>query len=66
VATLTKTDNQLAMPYTRSSGDQTRSCQRTLALTANLILDIQVCQPQQQAAVTQAVDIADKIESKLP
>ena len=63
---LTKTDNQLAMPYTRSSGDQTRSCQRTLALTANLILDIQACKPQQQAAVTQAVDIADKIESKLP
>jgi hypothetical protein len=63
---LTKTDNLLAMPYTRSSGDQTRSCQRALALTANLILDIQVCKPQQQSAVTQAVDVADKIKSKLP
>jgi hypothetical protein len=63
---LTKADNQLAMPYTRSSGDQTRSCQRALALTANLILDIQACKPQQQSAVTQAVDIADKIETKLP
>ncbi len=63
---LTKTDNQLAMPYTRTSGDQTRSCHRALALTANLILDIQACKPQQQAAVTQAVDVADKIESKLP
>jgi hypothetical protein len=63
---LTKTDNQLAMPYTRSSGGQTRSCQRALALTANLILDIQACKPPQESAVTQAVDIADKIEAKLP
>ena len=63
---LTKTDNQLAMPYTRGSGNQTRSCQRALALAANLILDIQACKPQQQAAVTQAADVADKIESKLP
>lgn len=63
---LTKTDIQLAMPYTRGSGDQTRSCQRALSVVANLILDIQACKPQQQAAVTQAVDVADKIESKLP
>jgi hypothetical protein len=63
---LTKTDTQLAMPYTRTSGDQTRSCQRALALVANLILDIQACKPQQPSAVTQAVDVADKIESKLP
>jgi hypothetical protein len=63
---LTKTDTQLAMPYTRGSGDQTRSCQRELSVVANLILDIQVCKPQQQSAVTQAADVADKIESKLP
>jgi hypothetical protein len=63
---LTKTDTQLAMPYTRGSGDQTRSCQRELSVVANLILDIQACKPQQQAAVTQAADVADKIESKLP
>jgi PknH-like extracellular domain len=63
---LTKTDTQLAMPYNRGSGDQTRSCQRALSVVANLILDIQACKPQQQSAVTQAVDIADKIESKLP
>jgi hypothetical protein len=63
---LIKTDTQLAMPYTRTSGDQTRSCQRALALVANLILDIQACKPQQPSAVTQAVDVADKIESKLP
>lgn len=63
---LTKLDNQLAMPYTRGTGDQTRSCQRALSLVANLILDIQACKPQQQSAVMQAVDVADKIESKLP
>jgi hypothetical protein len=63
---LTKTDAQLAIPYTRTSGDQTRSCQRALALIVNLILDIQVCKPQQPSAVTQAVEVADKIESKLP
>ena len=63
---LTKTDTRLAMPYTRTSGDQIKSCQRALALVANLILDIQACKPQQQPAVTQAIDVADKIESKLP
>jgi hypothetical protein len=62
---LTKTDSQLAMPYTRGSGDQTRSCQRALSVVANLILDIQACKPLQQSAVRQAADVADKIESKL-
>ena len=63
---LTKTDTQLAMPYTRITGDQTRSCQRALSLFANLILDIQACKPQQQSAINQAVDVVAKIESKLP
>jgi len=63
---LTKTDTQLAMQYTRSTGDQTRSCQRALSVTANLILDIQACKPQQESPITQAADVADKIESKLP
>jgi len=54
------------MPYTRGSGDQTRSCQHVLSMSANLILDIQACKPQQQSAVTQAAAVADKIESKLP
>lgn len=63
---LTKTDNRLAMPYTRGAGDQTRSCQRVLSVAANLILDIQACKPQQQDSVTAAAAVADKIESKLP
>ena len=63
---LTKTDTRLAMPYTRGTGDQTRSCQRSLALADNLILDVQACQPQQPSASTKAADIADKIEAKIP
>ncbi len=63
---LTKTDDLLAIPYTRGTGDQARSCQHALSIVSNLILDIQACKPQQQAAVTQAVAIADKIKSKLP
>jgi hypothetical protein len=63
---LTKTETELAMPYTRGTGDQTRSCQRVLSIAANLILDIQACKPQQQSAVNQAATVADKIESKLP
>jgi hypothetical protein len=64
-AELTKTDARLALPYTRGSGDQTRSCQRVLSVVANLILDIQACRPQQQSAITQAADIADKVQSKV-
>ncbi len=63
---LTKSDTELSMPFTRGSGDQTRSCQRALAVAANVILDIQACKPAQPTAVTQASAIADEIESKLP
>jgi hypothetical protein len=63
---LTRTDTRLAMPYTRGTGDQTRSCQRVLQAAANVVLDIQACKPQQQAAVTAAADVADKIVSKFP
>ncbi|WP_407769846.1 sensor domain-containing protein [Mycobacterium sp.] len=63
---LTKTDTRLALPYTRGTGDQTRSCQRVLSMAANVILDIQACKPRQTDAITQATDVADKIESKLP
>jgi hypothetical protein len=63
---LAKTDTRLAMPYTRGTSDQTRSCQRVLEVAANVILDIQACKPQQQAAVTAAADVADKIVAKFP
>jgi hypothetical protein len=63
---LTRTDTELSLPFTRGSGDQTRSCQRFLTIAANLIFDIQTCKPQQQVALTEAAQVADKMESKLP
>jgi hypothetical protein len=63
---LVSTATQLAMPYTRGAGDQTRLCQRVLSLAANLILDIQACTPEQPSGVTQAAEIAEKIRSALP
>lgn len=63
---LDRTDILLAMPYTRGTGDQARSCQRALSVAANVILDIQACLPAQQQPVSAAVDIAGKIEAKLP
>jgi hypothetical protein len=54
------------MPVTRGVGNQTRSCQRVLAIASNVIVDVQACKPQQSTAVTQAAEIADRIESKLP
>lgn len=63
--TLTKTDTELSIPVTRGSGDQGRSCQRVLAVTSNLIIDVQACKPQ-ASTVTQGAAIVDKIESSLP
>ncbi|MGJ6126132.1 sensor domain-containing protein [Mycolicibacterium sp. Y3] len=63
---LAKTDTLLSLPYTRGADSQTRSCQRALALAANVILDIQACKPAQQEPISAAVDIADKIEAKMP
>ena len=40
--------------------------EHALALAANVILDVQACRPQQPTAVTQAGEIADRIEAKLP
>jgi serine/threonine-protein kinase len=63
---LTRSDTQLSMPYTRGEGDQTRSCQRVLAVSANVIVDTQACKPQQPTPITSAVDVTEKIESKMP
>lgn len=62
---LTKTDNRLAIPVTRGSDDQTRSCQRVLSIAVNVIVDVQACKPL-GSAVTQAGTIADRIESAIP
>ncbi|CDO09784.1 sensor domain-containing protein [Mycolicibacterium cosmeticum] len=63
---LDKSDSVLTMPYTRTAGDQIRSCQRALAVAANLILDIQACKPQQPQPIAAAADIAAAIEAKMP
>ena len=63
---LTATDSRLTMPYVRGRGPQTRSCERALAVAANVILDVQACKPQQPADVTQAGEIADRIVTRLP
>jgi PknH-like extracellular domain len=62
---LTKSDTELAIPFTRVSADRTESCQRALAVAANVILDIQACK-NQPTTVTQAADIAAAIESGMP
>lgn len=62
---LTKTDDMLAMPYTRGSGNLTRSCQHVVAIAANVIIDVAACGPQ-RPAFDGAADVAAKIESKLP
>jgi hypothetical protein len=58
---LTKTDTEMTMPVTRGGGD--RSCQRVLAVTSNVIIDVAAC----SAAITgQAATIVNKIQSKIP
>jgi hypothetical protein len=63
---LTKTVDRLAIPVTRGSDDQARSCQRVLSIAANVVVDVQACKPLQQSPVTAAAAIADQIESALP
>jgi hypothetical protein len=62
---LTKTDNQLAIPFTRGSGNGVDSCQRVLAVDDNVIIDAQAC-TRDLSTVTQATAVANQIESKLP
>jgi hypothetical protein len=57
---LTKTATELTMPLTLGGG---RSCQRALAVTSNVIIDVAAC----NAAISgQAATIVDKIQSKIP
>jgi hypothetical protein len=63
---LSASDSRLTMPYVRGSGTKVRLCQRALAVVANVILDIQACEPRQPMAITAAGEIADRIEAKLP
>lgn len=62
---LTRTEDRLAMPYSRGSGDATRSCQHVLQAAANVIIDVVACGPQAQS-FTKAADLAYRIEAKMP
>ncbi|OLO99552.1 sensor domain-containing protein [Mycolicibacterium porcinum] len=62
---LTRTDSELTLPFTRVNGDQTRACQRALAVAADLVMDIQACKPA-GSSVTQAADVVDKIKAAMP
>lgn len=62
---LTRTDSELTLPFTRVNGDQTRACQRALAVAANLVMDIQACKPV-GSSVTQAADVVDQIKAAMP
>lgn len=62
---LTKTDVQLAIPFTRGGDAAVDACQRVLAVANNVIVDVQAC-TRDSATMTRAVGVAEKIESKLP
>ncbi|MDT5152612.1 MAG: hypothetical protein QOI01_4345 [Mycobacterium sp.] len=61
---LTKTDTELAIPFTRGNASGVDSCQRVLAVANNVIVDVQACK-RDSSTVTQAVAIAGEIEAKL-
>jgi hypothetical protein len=62
---LTETDSALAIPFTRGDASGVDSCQRALAVTNNVIVDVQACK-RDSSTVTQAVAVAEAIEAKLP
>lgn len=59
-------DRVLSQPYTRGTGDLTRSCQHVLRVAANVVFEVAACAPQQDAPVTQAADVAAAMEAKMP
>ncbi|WP_235892827.1 sensor domain-containing protein [Mycolicibacterium hodleri] len=61
---LTKTDAELAIPFTRRTATGVESCQRVLAVANNVVIDVQAC-TRDASTVTEAAAVADAIESKL-
>lgn len=62
---LDATDSRLTIPITRGTGDQIQSCQHVLAVSENVIIDVQACKSQ-SSPVTQAADIVSEIEATIP
>jgi PknH-like extracellular domain len=62
---LAKTETRLVIPFTREDPAGVDACQRVLSVDDNVIVDVQACK-RDSATVTQAADVADRIEAKLP
>ena len=62
---LTKTDTELAIPFTRGDAIGVASCQRVLKVENNVIVDVQACS-RDAGPVTTASAVADAITAKLP
>jgi hypothetical protein len=62
---LTKTDTELAIPFTRGDAIGVASCQRVLKVENNVIADVQAC-TRDDSTGTKAATVADQIAAKLP
>jgi hypothetical protein len=62
---LTKTDTELAIPFTRGDAVGVASCQRVLKVENNVIVDVQACTRDADPAA-KAATVADQIAAKLP
>lgn len=60
---LSETGTALTMPFDRGTGAQSRSCQRVLAVEANVIIDVQTCKPD--GPDTEAASVADAIMASM-
>jgi hypothetical protein len=62
---MTKTDTELAIPFTRGNANGVDSCQRVLTVDDNVIIDAQAC-TRDASKVAKAAAVAEAIEAKLP
>ena len=61
---LIKTAAELTIPFTRQNPTGVDSCQRTLAVSSNVVVDVQAC--TRNSPATQADTIAEAIVAKVP
>lgn len=62
---LTKTDTELAIPFTRGDAVGVASCQRVLKVENNVVVDVQACTRNADPGA-KAATVADQIAAKLP
>jgi hypothetical protein len=61
---LQRTDDRLTVAVSRGTGEQTRSCQRVLAVKSNVVMDVEACRLRTLTA-DEASRITDIIESRV-